>query len=442
VAWGDHSLAHTPDGLSVPEREGDWQRDVTLQLSRMALGQVVTVAECGGAIRADSLYEPRADLGDHRRFYASDESMCGAMFDNELVDWLPDAIELLGVDITEVYDVAVACQVDGGSLSSGVDQAWLARHFFQDQYFHAGTEDGFVHPAVDPQAELTLDDLGCGADLEPLPVTNEPDLCGGLRCDTPPDGAGQCPDGFASYAGCCFAAPVFEPGTGIVDVTHWSSTELPETELLAIGAVPGESGEFLSFVADVPHMAAAGYGPVPDAVVSLPTGGDLGECGAMAQFTVHEARVRMPRASNLDLARLALRIENMDEGLRVAVNDRVVAFLDRVDADEGVIEIPLIAPRVSPSADGDYIVRLVHVNSCGDARPLEVAWVMTGANNPVPGADAGATGSPDAGPDASTGADGDAAGDCSAADATGWPLACLLVVLIVARRRRGRHSVQ
>ncbi len=420
VVWGDHSLAHTEDGLSVPDRDGDWQRAVTLRLSRMALGQVISVAECGGDVRAEWLYEPRDDFGDARRFYVSDESMCAALYGYELIDWVPDAVELASVHIPEVYDAAQVCQEEGGALSTGASEAWLARHFFQDLYYHADTEDGFVHPAVDPQTELTLDELGCGEDLDVVPAATQEDLCGSLRCETPVDADGACPDGSDAYMGCCFVAPSFELDAGAVSATAWSTTSLPPVELLAMGAVPGESGEFLSFVADVPPVEPADYEPVGEATVSLPVGDDLDDCAASAQFSVHESRVRLPAASNLAAARLALWIARMDEGLRVEVNGRVVAHLDRVDADEGPVELPLLAPAVPPSGDGDYVVRLVHLNSCGTARPLEVAWVLTGA--------------PDDGVD---GVDdpGAASGGCNAGGDAGWGAACLLLLWIARRRR-------
>ncbi len=445
IVWGDASSAQTTDGLSVPQRIDDPQRALTLRLARMALGQVVSVAECGGAVRESEFYTSRADMNDPRHVYVSDESMCEAMYGEELSTWQPDSVNFVGLDLPLVIGVASACKSGDGVLVSGRDGAVLARHFFQDKYYHAGAEDGFVHPALDANSAITLDSLGCGEDL-PTRAPSGPatrDLCDHLVCETTRDTDGACPPGHTALGECCYPPPTFSGRDGVVELTAWeASAALPAVALSSVGVVPGEGGEFLWFRFTVPHLksTALPFGPVSSAVTTLPGGEDLAGCGDKVSYAVHETRVRMARKDNLRGAVLSLRVSAMDEGLRVEVNDRVVAQLDRVDADSGTVEVPVVLPHMPPTAEGDYVVRLVQLNDCDAARPTKVQWVLTGAAAPdYPPTDAGIA--PNASDAANSGADGSPSGSCGcrsgdAPTGAGSPFLVLFVAALLRRRRR------
>lgn len=449
VFWGDHSETHLP--ASVPELDGDAQRALTLHLSRMSLGQVVMAAECGGPVDVADVFDGGDPQDDPRRFYVSDDSMCDVMYGEDIGTWSPDWWEDLGVDMTDVLGVVNACRDGGGVLPAAArDGALLARHWFQDKYYEASPIDGWVSATIDPDAVVELAQLGCTDDLPVLPIAEgERDACGMLRCATPPDEAGACPDGTSLEAACCLAAPTdLGDVRGPVTATPWrSSATLPQVDLGAVGAVSGESPEFLWFDLNVGPVAGGTPVRIEDAeVATLTSPINVSACGATAGFSVHESAVVIPRDAALAETFIDLRVTGMDEGLRIEVDGRAVAYLARRDLDAagGALVVPLFGQALPPRGDGGHVVRLVHLNDCGATRPLVVQLVARGPT------DAGALPGVDAGPgDGDAGAagidDGAPVGGCGCQGGggqAGW-LAGLAVLAVLGRggrRRRGRQS--
>ncbi len=383
VVWGDHSEEHL--AASVPELIDDPQRALTLHLTRMSLGQVVMAAECGGPVDVADVFGGGDPLDDPRRMYVSDASMCDVMYGDDIGTWQPDWWEDLGVDMANVQDVVDLCRDGGGVLPGGRrDGAVLARHWFQDKYYEVSPVDGWVSATIDPEAVLAVDDLGCTDDLPVLPVAEgERDACGMTRCATPPDDAGACPTGTVLEAACCLAAPSdLGDARGKVTATPWRSAAiLPQVDLGSVGAVSGESPEFLWFELAVAPIAPGAPVRIEEAgVATLTSPVTLPTCGARASFSVHEARVVIPRASLLAETFVDLRITGMDEGLRVEVDGRAVRYLARRDLDDagGALVVPLFGQALAPGADGGHVVRLLHLDDCGATRPLVMQLMARG----------------------------------------------------------------
>ena len=438
VMWGDHSSDHLP--ASVPEIEDNPQRALTLHVSRMSLAQVVMAGECGGPVVADDVLDGGDDDRDVRRVFVSDESMCGAMYGEELGTWVPDVVEDLGVDMPDVLAAAGRCRADGGALRTGKDEALLARHWFQDRYYQASPVDGWVSPTVDPMAVVDPADLGCADDM---PVVAVPagaiDPCGTAVCAVVPDD-GACPDGMVVDGGCCFAPPTLAAAEANVTMTPWRSTrDLPPVELRSAGAITGESSEFLWFDALIEPFAGGAPTPVrSSAVATLLGNAALDGCGEEASFSVHETRVALAQATSMVDTRLELIVTGFDEGLRVEVDGRAVAYLARRDLDEssGTITVPLFG-QAAPGAGGARVVRLVHLGDCEAARPLLVQLKVVG-HDPAPVDDPGKPDDPgDPGDDPSG---GDPAGGCgcrtSPVSGGGPGAALVLLALGIALRRR------
>lgn len=422
--WGDHA----GDGV------GDAQRALTLHLSRMSLGQVVMTAECGGPVTPDDVLDGGDPLDDPRRMYADDATMCDVMYGEEIGTWHPSSWEDLGVDMPEVLAAVDRCRDGDGVITAGGDDALLARHWFQDKYYQVSPVDGFVSATLDPHAILDPADLGCDEDLPVLPVAEgERDACGMLVCETPPE-RGACPIGTYLQAGCCFPAPLLLDAGGAVTVTPWrSAAEAAPVALGAVGAVSGESPAFLWF-RGAPGEIAGGAPVRIDAAetATLASPATIEACGREASFTVHEARVVLPRDRALATTAIELAIEGMDEGLRVEVDGRAIAYLTRRDLDDagGALVVPLFGQAL-PERAGGHVVRLVHLNDCGTTRPLVVRLEARGridVDDPTAGADEDEAGEP---------------GGCGCATgggaAPGGALALVALAIATRRRRRDRR---
>lgn len=436
IVWGDHSERHSGDGLSVPEREGDAQRALSLRIARIGLGQVVSVAECGGRADAADVFVPRVDAGDPRRVDASDRSMCELMYGHQIVRWAPDYWNLFGIDLPQVRAAVLACKASRGKLTTNPDGAALARHYFQDAYYHAGAADGFINPAIDGRAELFLEDLGCHDDgvVEPLDSPEQRDVCGHLLCETPPRTDGTCPAPLRLAAGCCHPDPTLVDGDGAIEATPWSAA--PATDVVALpgaGAVIGDSAEFLWLPERVAPFAVRDFTPLHATPVTLDSdAGGVSRCADDAVFSVYEARVRLPRTRALAGATVYLSIHELDEGVEITVDDRLVRYVrrdDAVDPSSGaprVLTVPLVN-HAAPPADGDaYRVRLAHLNDCDHARPLRVTLHSDGDGGDK--ADRIPT------------AEDAAVGGCAMTGASsGGPVALAAFLLVAwSRRRRGR----
>jgi MYXO-CTERM domain-containing protein len=429
VMWGDHSSEHL--AASVPELDGDPQGALTFHVSRMSLGQVVMAAECGGPVQADDVLDG-GDDDDLRRIYVSDESMCDAMYGNELGTIAPDFFEDLGVDMADVLAAGGRCRADGGALDVGRDGALLARHWFQDRYYQVSPEDGWVSATIDPEAVVDPADLGCPDDLPVLPIAADArDACGTAICAIASDD-GACPDGLVDDGGCCAAPPALAGAEGPVTATPWQTAPtLSAVELGSAGAVSGESAEFLWFDAIVDTFASGPPARAQGVAATLGGGRDLAGCSEQASYSVHESRLVVPPAATMADTRVALVVSALDEALRVEVDHRAVAFLSRRDLEAGPAIVPLVAQPTPHSGDGAHVVRLVHLNDCGPARPLAVRFSVTG---PDPGADPD-DGDPGEDPDDG----GDAVSGCGCRSGGNGPggLALALALLAVMRRRRG-----
>lgn len=415
VYWGDHSETHTADRRSIPEHAaGDPQRDLTLRLARMALGQVVATAECG-----DTSADPRAVL-DHdaqdRRLYASNESMCKAMYGHEFRWWLPDFVDTTGIDLQEVEDAIVQCKADEGAMTMQVDGAALARHYFPDKLPLINEPmEGFISPTIDKEAQLSLEELDCFADADVVPLTkpDEHDICGNRLCERPIAADGTCRTGSVVSGGCCAATRDFDGGGSITASAWIAGPRLTTSELDTPGAVPGGASELLPLADTIPVFAGqAALAPLVSESTTLAGGTDLPTCGSSVSYTVYEALVRIPAAADLRSKVVTLAIHEMDEGLRVQVDGHAVAYVTA-----GNQQVHLIAP----AATGDlHVIRLTHVNSCATARPLRVALSIDDK------------------------ADGEGAidddGGCTTSRSTGFELALALLGIGALRRRRRSRS--
>jgi uncharacterized protein (TIGR03382 family) len=141
------------------------------------------------------------------------------------------------------------------------------------------------------------------------------------------------------------------------------------------------------------------------------TAAPLSSCGTEATYSVWESRVEIPDGARTADKDLALAVQGMDEGLRVQVDGHVVAYMTGT-RDELVI--PLLSLT---DARKDHVVRLTHVNSCEDARPLTVAFTITDSKTDDLGGQA-------------------ESGGCSSTGTSGPPLIALGLLGLLWRRRR------
>ncbi len=446
VMWGDHSEEHL--AASVPELADSAQRELTMHISRMSLGQVVMAAECGGPVEVEDVFDGGDPVADPRRMYASDASMCDVMYGNDVGTWSPDWFEDVGVDMENVLAVVARCRSGSGTLTSGREGALLARHWFQDKYYQASPIDGWVSSTIDPDAVVDLALLGCTDTLPVLPVTaGAHDACGMTRCAILPGAAGACPDGTVAEAACCVAAPTdLGDARGKVTVTPWrSAPTLPTIDLGAVGTISGESPEFLWFEQTVAPVAGGTPVRIEDAeVASLVAPVAIPTCGERASFSVHESKVKLPRAQVLAETFVDLHVTGLDEGVRVEVDGRAVRYLTHRDLDEagGTVVVPLFGQALPPGVDGAHVVRLVHLNDCGNNRPLIVRLVGRGPTDAgdEPGADG------DGGVDPDGDGSGAPTGGCcqtgGGADLGGLAVLGVALALRGRRRRRGAASVR
>jgi MYXO-CTERM domain-containing protein len=297
-----------------------------------------------------------------------------------------------------------------------------------------------VSPTIDPMAVVDPADLGCADDMPVVAVpTGARDACGTAVCAVLPDDDGLCPDGQVDDGGCCFAPPALTAAEATVTATPWRSTRnLEPVELRSAGAITGESSEFLWFDALIDPFAGGAAAPVRSSTVATLLGnGALDGCGAEASFSVHETRVALAPAASMADTRVELIVTGFDEGLRVEVDGRAVAYLSRRDLDEasGAITVPLFG-QAAPSAGGARVVRLVHLGDCGAARPLLVRLEVVG-HDPVPVHDPGNPDDP-GDPDPDDGGDPAGGCGCRTSGAGGQGAVLTLAVLALALRRRRR----
>ena len=406
--WGDHSETHTANRKSIPEQaEGHRQKELTLRLSRMGLGQVVAAAECGATPRADDVLTSRDQLTDARRVYASDESMCLAMYGHEITWrwWLPDGegvpepfndidIDVWGLDIAQVTEAVRRCKWDNGQMSRGQDGHWLARYYFNDK--RPFLDDYQVSPTIDSSAELTLDELGCGANLAtlPPPSAHAQDACGNTLCELPTRSDGSCPVGYGPVASCCVPMQRRLTRDAYALSTSFGARRLPLVALGNSGASPGAPSEFLwiDHAQDIEALAPNQFGLLPwSAELGGPSGPKLTDCGRTGSYTVYEARVKLPNNAYHDDKALLLRVDEMDEGLMVQLDGRLVRYLKRADGESASTAsgtsavtsrrftpqyIPLLTVPVVPASGDSHLLRVTHLNSCGAERPLRVRLAL------------------------------------------------------------------
>jgi len=453
IFLGDHSENHTADGRSLPEQESGIQWELTMRLARMGLGQVVAAAECGATPAAWEVLESLDAATDPRVVYTSNESMCAAMAGKEIPDWLPDLALTASLSDDALADVVLACK-DGHGVLEGDAGDELAALYFRDI---ATISDDHVELllGVDDGAKVELEDFGCdpGGDVVPLVdgAARARDACGQVLCDTPVQADGHCGAGMIATGGCCFARPAAEggEGSGEIGVTPWKLVERQRVELRTRGAVPGESPEFLWLVREpsAPSLEDAGElaaleragGEEPAAL-----GGDgdaVDGCQTQGSFAVYAARVRIPAADAFATKVLALDVRAMDEGLKVQVDGRVVAYLTRRDGQDDPrevggafqsIHVELVSSAAPALADGTHLIELTHLNDCGDERPLAVSLSIDDK------ADAWGHGG---------GADTSGAGGCAVSahapigTRTGLSVAGAIALIGTLLRRRGRRRV-
>lgn len=372
--WGDHSEKHAAGGKAVPEQAADDpQQAITLRISRMGLGQVVAAAECGEQPDAGAVLDTQDPIGDPRRLYASNLSMCAAMDGHEFKHLFPNFIDTIGIDLPEVEEAIIQCKDDDGAMTALTDGDALAKGYFPDKFPTFNAEDGFISDTLDDESGIDLDALGCPAEGPITPIQKgELDLCGNALCETPIQASGSCPSGTVASAGCCHRDPTNAAADGEALVSEFvRGPDLVTSELETPGAVAGGAAEFIPLQDAIKSfVGAAKLEPLGKGRrFELAGGRDLDDCGAEASYAVFESRVRIPRGKAKGNQNLRLMVEGMDEGLRVQVDGHVVAYLSH----KGTQEVTLVGPAATPLADGTHTIRLTHLNSCKDERPLEVA---------------------------------------------------------------------
>jgi len=383
--WGDHSAEYSGSGSSMTERVGHAQRELTIRLGRMGLGQVAATAECGGDPDHWRVFSSTDEAIDPRRVYVSNWSMCKAMYGREIWSFVPNSVNIWGVQHEALRELVQACKDDRGDLQLNPAGQELAAMYFLDRM--GEFEDPAMPLTVDPEAEMSLEDLGCRADSEPAPLASAGalDICGNSLCEVPMSADGHCPAGTEATGGCCFSVPSYDEEGGGAEIQTWSF--VPEasgaTHLAAPGAVRGEESQFLWFPNHAVGASAARdwmdlSGVAAQDPVSL-TGRDetIDACSSEGSFSVFETRVKIPRTVELSRKVAVLRVLGMDEGLKVQVNGHVVGYANEEDlAEQGSLTIPLTTNAAPPVADGTYVVRLTHLNDCSRERPLVVAVLL------------------------------------------------------------------
>jgi hypothetical protein len=194
IFFGDHSSSVTPDRKGVPDADGNPQRELTLRLSRMALGDVVAAAECGANPNAAAtLTSPDENADPRQRIFASNSDLCHALWGLTVLPFA-GAWNTRGLTYPRLVNLVQACEAHSGFfLDPGAE---LASGYF--------TDAKPISAELDPQAKLELENLDCPIDAEPEPLDDQViDACGNALCDVPPGTGGTCPQGLALAAGCC-----------------------------------------------------------------------------------------------------------------------------------------------------------------------------------------------------------------------------------------------
>jgi hypothetical protein len=388
--WGDHSAEHS-GGASVPDADRSFQRDLTLRLARMGLGQVVAAAECGGIPGPDRVLATDDPRGDPRRPFVSNQSMCEAMIDVVIWRLVPEAVNIYGLNDPTVRALVNACQDTSGDLVTNEAGVELARLYFLDWFgSDAALANATVSSTLDPESLLSLDELGCTSTAPVLPPPATKDACGNTLCQIPPGFDGTCAQGMVRSAGCCYARPADLAAGGEAEMTAWAPVTAASGifPFEAAPAVSGDETAFLWFTDSGARAATDGtWRPLGTAAEQL--GGlvhNVTACGTEGSVSVFESRLKLPRTAALADKVAVLEIRGMDEGVRVTVNGQLAGHRHRRQglAASGAftpLSIPLVRTATPPLDDGSYAVRVAHLNDCGDARPLEVRVLLDDANN-------------------------------------------------------------
>jgi hypothetical protein len=388
--WGDHSEKHTNGGGTVAELVGgSAQRDLTMRLARIGLGQVVSGVECGAVPNGGDVFtEGRAGTDPRTTIYASNETMCQAMEDRQIWNWVPDFIKERAVDSPALKEFVRSCA--NGVLTSNQDGADFAACYFSEAYTDEGCT---INTVIDPKSVVDLDALGCsaGATVTPAPADAR-DLCGSVVCEVPPGPDGRCKANHRLGAGCCHPIPQpvdsAEKAAILLDPEGWPSTHSGGAfDLVSPGAIPGDEAELLWFKDDgaPPDQYPRSWVELGRAERTISGDSRVELCGATAHVSVYETLVKLPRSAAYADKVVMLTVNEMDEALRVLVDGHLVGHVTR---DEGAdmyeffdpdlpitkpIRIPLLTSAAPPHADGHHTVRLLHLNDCGPERPLRVA---------------------------------------------------------------------
>jgi hypothetical protein len=389
--WGDHSDENSGTGVGIPDAQNSPQRALTLKLAQMGLGQVVAAAECGGTPDFGGVLTTRDPVRDPRRVFASNQTMCEAMFGKEILRLVPDSVNIFGLKHPVLRTIVKACQDDRGDLTTNEAGIELAAIYFVDRFTRGNSDGTTISPTLDPESVLTLEELGCPATAPAAAAAAPQDSCGNAVCQTPADGEGKCGPGLVKSAGCCYAKPTDLGGAGDAEILPW--TQVTEASgifpLTTPSPVPGDDTAFLWF-SDNGATAPVGtaWQPMaqsaPQALAGIAA--PIASCGAEGSFSVFETRIKLPRTDALVEKVAVLKVRNMDEGLKVLVNGQLVTHRNRThgtgaNGQFGGLVIPLVRNATPALADGTYAVRLVHLNDCGDARPLDVQVVLDDAKN-------------------------------------------------------------
>jgi MYXO-CTERM domain-containing protein len=388
VFWGDNSQKHSSDGKRISDPDhvsGDPQTAVTLRLGRMALGQVIAAAECGG--NSDPTAVLRERSGDPRRPYVSNYSMCKAMTRStghpeiHTSAYVPDLVNDDVLNLPDVISAVNDCSDNMGELKNVQDGNDLAMHYFRDANTRGDTDASSLpysdDPAglenvVDQQAKINLEDLGCLHNAPPGSFAGQMDLCGNTMCENATGYDGRCGVGFQKSAGCCYPSPRLGGGSDQATVeSSWSvAADSLDTNLRTAGAVPGDETEMLWVTSQVAATAptgdtvALGEDPVTAPIQSFGSSIPDAMCGAHGYANIFETRIKLPSTSTYADKAVFLTVRAMDEGLKVQVNGHLVGSYTQSMLARGPLSIPLFTPAMH--ADGDtYVVRLTSLNSCG-----------------------------------------------------------------------------
>ena len=396
--WGDHSEMHTAEGTQIPDQADNVQSSFTMRLARMSLGQIISAAECGADPLPARVLES-SDDSDPRRVYVSNQSMCQAMVAQKLMLIDPNNTDTLlgsaadklwlGTLNSNLVEVSLkaaadACTHGDDSLASGSD---LAELYFQEKLRLPKDAAAFSH-TLDPKGAVQLSDFGCtaAAPQTPDPNAGQLDACGNALCAIAPAPGNVCPRGLTATAGCCYPSVTLTDDADVAQIQSWNTVSGGGTvDLPTEGATAGESSEFLWFNEAGMVAPQSDYQPfATTSSISLSGSGEtITECGKMGSFSVFETRVKIPRTNTYGGNVLALTVNQMDEGLKIQVNGQLVRYLAQADGggnrNFSPVRVPLLTNEVTPLDDGSYVIRLTHLNDCGEERPLQVALSLDSA---------------------------------------------------------------